>query len=305
VPAPLDLPAEFRRTVTGIFGDDGARMLERLPGTLAACAARWSLEVGPRFPDLSINYVAEARLPDGREAVLKVCVPNPEFTTEMEALRLYDGRGAVRLITADPALGALLLERPRPGTPLWEAGDEEAVEAALAVMRRLWRPAPQGHPFPTVARWASGLAKRHALFPDGGCPLPRDLVEVAERLFASLLASEKDPVVLHGDLHHGNILRSERDAYLAIDPKGVAGEPAFEVTAFMLNPDLEEKPEAEVASLLARRLDRFSEALGCDRERLRSWSIARAVLSAWWSVEDHSDWRGAIRTARILAGLSR
>ena len=133
-------------------------------------------------------------------------------------------------------------------------------------------------------------------------PLPEKLTGEAERLFAELLASQSEPVVLHGDLHHFNILAAERQPWLAIDPKGVVGEPEYEVGAFLRNPmpDLLSKPHP--GSILARRLDQFSEELGFDRERLRSWGIAQAVLSAWWSIEDHGyGWEEAIRFAELLA----
>ena len=91
---------------------------------------------------------------DGTEVVLKLGVPNPELTTEIAALRLYDGYGAARLLDADVEAGFLLLERLRPGTPLVEVADDaQATAIAAGVMRKLWRPVPPEHPFPDVRRW--------------------------------------------------------------------------------------------------------------------------------------------------------
>src|SRR5438034_2558490 len=137
------LPGPFARAMVELYGEAGAAWLERLPALLAGCAERWALTVGPPFA-LSYNYVAPAVRADGRAAVLKVGFPCRELMTEIEALRLFDGHGIARLLAADAAQGALLLERLEPGTPLGPRPDDEAATAiTAAVMRQLWRPAPR------------------------------------------------------------------------------------------------------------------------------------------------------------------
>ncbi|HEU5100040.1 MAG TPA: aminoglycoside phosphotransferase family protein, partial [Roseiflexaceae bacterium] len=135
-------------------------------------------------------------------------------------------------------------------------------------------------------------------------PFAARLVEQAERLFVELLGSMADPVLLHGDLHHWNILAAERQPWLAIDPKGVIGEPAYEVGAWLRNwlPDLLEQPDP--ARVMARRVDQFAEALGIERARIRGWGLAQAVLSVWWCIEDNgSGWEPTIACAELLAGI--
>ncbi len=194
--------------------------LVRLPDTIAEYARRWSLTVLPPFPNLSYNYVAPAVRADGMELVLKLGVPDLTAERESAALRHYEGRGSARLIEADPAGGAILIERLRPGTTLATIEDDvQATAIAAEVMRQLWRPAPQQHGFPNVTDWADGLAKLRAEFGGGTGPFPTKLIELAERLFAELLASQDAPVLLHGDLHHENILAAAREPWLAIDPR--------------------------------------------------------------------------------------
>ncbi|MBU0495285.1 MAG: aminoglycoside phosphotransferase family protein [Chloroflexi bacterium] len=296
------VPDNLARTLVELHGDRGVEWLADLPALIAHCAQRWSLTVLPPFEPLSYNYVAPAVRADGTEAVLKLGVPNPELLTEIEALRLFDGRGAVRLLGADAEQGILLLERLRPGNPLTTVDDdEEATRIAAGVMHRLWRPAPAEHPFPTVARWALGFDRMRRRFTGGTGPLPPALVDRAERLFADLLASSDEPVLLHGDLHHENIRRAERVPWLAIDPKGVVGEPAYEVGALLRNPFPHLLDEPDPGRLIARRADILAEELGLDRTRLLQWGVAQAVLSAWWSVEDHgSGWEWAIRCAEVI-----
>jgi streptomycin 6-kinase len=296
------IPPRLVRTIVDLYADDGVVWLERLPDTIADYARRWSLTVLPPFPNLSYNYVAPALGADGMELVLKLGVPDPALETEGAALRFYNGHGSAMLIEADPEGGALLIERLRPGTMLAELDDDEQATAIAAeVMRQLWRPAPQQHDFPTIADWADGLERLRAEF-DGGCgPFPPRLVELAERLFAELLGSMAAPVLLHGDLHHENILAATRQPGLAIDPKGIVGEPAYEVGALLRN-RLDAAPD--LRRLQARRLDQLAEALQLDRQRLLSWSVAQAVLSAWWSYEDHGrGWEPMIAYAEVLAGL--
>jgi streptomycin 6-kinase len=299
------LAGDFARTVTDLHGQEGIEWLDRLPSLLAACARRWSLAILPPFEPLSYNYVAPAIRSDGAGVVLKVGFPHPELLTELAALRLYDGRGSVRLLDADPEQGILLLERLNPGTQLLAlADDEQATSIAAQVMRQLWRPAPPDHPFPTVARWASGLQRLRQRFDGGVGPFPLVWVERAERLFDELLASMGEPVLLHGDLHHYNILAAERQPWLALDPKGVIGEPEYEVGALLRNP-LHILSMPQPGRLLERRVAQLAAELGFDRQRLVAWAVAQAVLSAWWSFEGHGrGWERAIACAELLSALS-
>jgi streptomycin 6-kinase len=299
------IPDNFARTMVEVYGAEGGAWLQRLPGLLAECARRWGLTVGPPFVPLSYNYVAPAVQADGTPVVLKVGFPGRELRTEIAALRLYDGHGIAQLLDADAALGALLLERLVPGTPLARLGDDaDATSIAAQVMRQLWRPVPPDHAFPTVAGWAAGLGRLRARFGGTTGPLPAPLVEQAERLFADLLGSMSEPVLLHGDLHHDNILMAQRQPWLALDPKGVVGEAAYETGALLRNPAGRVLQAPDPRAMMARRIDQLAAELGFEWERIRGWALAQAVLSAWWSIEDHGyGWEAAIAYAEILDGL--
>jgi streptomycin 6-kinase len=302
--AMTTIPETFARTMAEVYGDEGTAWVDNLPALLTRCAARWGLTLEPPFT-LSYNYVAPAVQADGTPVVLKVGVPSPGLLNEIAALRFYDGHGIAQLLDADPAWGALLLERLIPGTMLSEVpDDEEATRIAAGVMRRLWRPLPPGHGFRSVADWAADLADLRPHFGGGTGPLPVALVERAEALFAELLPSQAAPVLLHGDLHHWNIMAAQRDPWLALDPKGIAGEPAYEIGALLRNQipgllALSDPPQA-----MARRVAVLAEELGFDRARLAGWGVAQAVLSAWWSIEDHGyGGEEAITCAELLLPL--
>jgi len=281
------IPEPLIHKAIDVHGKAGRAWVDRLPATLAACGDRWSLVIEPPFPNLSYNYASPATRADGAAVVLKACFPDQAFVRESEALLLFAGRGAVRLLEADPTAGVMLLERLVSGTPLRAMEDDaQATSIAASVMRRLWRPVPSDHPFPTIADWAAGIGRYQARFADAPGPIPAALANEAARLFAELLASQADPVLLHGDLHHDNILQADREPWLAIDPKGVVGEPAYDTGALLRNPvELFTMPQP--ARILVRRIAQLADELDLDRARIRGWAVAQAVLASLWSFEDH------------------
>ena len=223
----------------------------------------------------------------------------------MAALRLCNGKGMVQLIDAAPQQGVFLLERILPGVPLTgQPDDAVATLIAAQTMRKICLGVPEQHSFPSVAKWFEGLRRLRNRFAGRSGPLPEQLVSSAEDLSTELLSSAPAEVVLHGDLHHDNILSSSREGWVAIDPKGVVGEPCYEVGAFMRNPiDLFTNPSEAVATI-ARRFDIFAEVLGFDRKRTAAWAFAQAVLSAYWCLEDAgSGWEPSILCAQTLANF--
>ena len=279
------IPEDFARDMIALGGEEGRAWIERLPAILAACEQRWGLTIGLPF-DLSYNYVAPAVRSDGTPVVVKACLPNGE-TEQVEALRLFDGHGTVRLLEYDQGDEVMLLERLQPGTLLSTVKDDEkATSIAASVMRQMWRPPPQAHAFPAVSDWGKGLMRLRQHY-GGGCgPFPPALLEEAERLFAELNASMADPVLLHGDLHHENILAAEREPWLAIDPKGLVGEPAYETGALLRNQLSVVFQDPLPVRVMARRVEQLAGELGLDRARVRGWGLAQAVLSMWWTIED-------------------
>jgi streptomycin 6-kinase len=171
-------------------------------------------------------------------------------------------------------------------------------------MRRLWRPAPAGHSFPALADWFAGLAELRQEFEGGTGPFDTRLVEAAESAASELLASTTQPMLLHGDLHHYNILAAEREPWLAIDPKGIVGDPAYETGAFLYNVLPDNREPRELRRLIARRVDQLAEEIPLDRQRVLGWGIAQAVLSGWWSYEDSGyGWEEVMEVAAVLVAI--
>jgi len=296
-----DVPDAFRRHVIGAF-PNGAEWLDRLPSLIARCEHRWRLKVAATPFELSYNYVAPARTAEGEDVVVKIGIPTAELRSETRALGSYAGGAAVRLLDADEAEGILLLERLSPGSTLADvADDERATRIAAETMRDLWRPLPPNPLLPTAASWASGLRDLRRRFDGGVGPFDARLVETAESLFQELLATSGAPVLVHGDLHHVNILSAARRPWVAIDPKGVVAEPAYEVGALLRNPAPDRYLDAGVQR---RRVDLLSDELAFERPRIVGWAVAQAVLAAWWRYDDAvPGWESAMACAQILAGF--
>lgn len=295
---PFPVSEKYIRQIQAFPG--GADWLRQLPGVLSACAEHWRLTLFHPF-DLSYNYVCPAMRVNGDEVVLKIGLPTAEFESERAALQAYAGRGAVRLLDFSAAHNAMLLERVRPGTMLSETVDDvQCTDIAADVMSRLWRPVPAEHPFVSTREWARGLERLRMQFNGGTGPLPAKLVEKAEGLFRDLFASEGETVVLHGDLHHYNILRGRHQTWLALDPKGVVGEREYETGAFLRNPNLDRLDDKALLRLTLRRIDQLCEKLGFNRQRVAAWCYAQDVLSHWWAIEDGTPWTPHPRLAAIL-----
>ncbi|MEA3441770.1 MAG: aminoglycoside phosphotransferase family protein [Chloroflexota bacterium] len=276
--------------------------MNNLPEIIARCERRWSIRAGEPLERLSYNFIAPAIRKDGVAVVLKIGYPNKDLTTEIEALLAFDGRSCVRLLDVDRGLGSLLLERLEPGKSLLIINDDEAAtRIAAGVMRDLWRPVPEEDVFPTVRKWARGMERLRSYYDGGTGPLSSRLVEKAEALFSELIDSMETLVLLHGDLHHENILCSQKRQWLAIDPKGVLGEPAYETGVLLRNPFPQLLEQPDPGRVISRRVDILCEELGFERERVLGWGLAQAVLSAWWSIEDHGDgWQWAMRCAEQI-----
>jgi streptomycin 6-kinase len=304
------LPEDFIQFLRNVYGTEAANAwFQRLPSLLEECAERWQLKLLPPFENLSFHYVAPAERADGTSVILKTCSLTDEFVHGLAALRLFDGRGIARLLEYDEEREVMLLERLQPGTMLESLvpeQDEQATSILAGVMRQLWRPTPAEHTFPTVEQLGQGLTQLRARYAGGYGPFPAHLVDEAMDLFATLSASAPQTMLLHGDLQHHNILRSG-DAWLAIDPKGVVGDPGYEVGASFYNPMPRILEVHDLEQMLARRVAQLSEELGMERARIRGWGLAQCVLNAWNLVANDQlsmNPHGILRCAEILSRLT-
>jgi streptomycin 6-kinase len=313
--APLDLPPEFIR-----LNSADPDWLNGLPDLLDELAERWSLTLEKRFPDLAYNYVAPATRLDTDQlttrCVLKVGRRHDEMANEIAAMHLWNGHGAARLLEADPKFGALLLERIEPGDMLVqiaETADEEATLIAASVLRVLWEPTldpGELRGLRSLDSWCAAYDRNRDVLSHGLDDFPASVFKYADAVRSDLLASSPRPTVLHGDLHHYNVLRNQQGAWSAIDPKGLAGDRCFDVCQFFRNPR-----DRASFEMNRRRLDIFCAELGLDRERTKAWCLVHTILDACWEYEDaaaregtgsllaHRPWQAAVARADAIQRL--
>jgi len=247
------------------------------------CIADWSLVAGESVRT-STGLILHARR-STREAVTLKLVADPDtFEAERAALEVFAGRGSVRLIAAASNHRALLLERVEPGDPLSSlvaAGkDEAATLAGAEVARRLQTAGGPGAAagLPALDSEAAMALDRQGPSQAGPrSPIAKSVVEGARVELEDLCSSGQASAVLHGDLHHDNILRAAREPWLAIDPKGRVGEPICEYAALVRNPieQLVEQPSARpqpadrsagrVCGLRSSSAHRLGKGAGCRR----------------------------------------
>ena len=278
------------RNAVAAWGEAGRRFVEELPDQRTELVQRWQLTLGAPFP-MSYHWVCGARTADGTEAVLKLGPPGSrDLAHEAATLRHFDGRGAIRLLREAVDAGGLLLERAAPGTPASELPLERdlfATAAIITVMHQLHRPPAADPGLPELLdRNTRSFVDHLARYP-GDDPIPRRLVTRALDLVRGLCESATDRVVLHGDLHHDNVLRASgaRDEpWLAIDPHGVVGDPGAEVGALLYNPDPARRDPALVA-LVPERVEQLADGLALPIDRVVAWGFVQAVLSEVWTAE--------------------
>ena len=255
--------------------EDGASWLDRLPSIVDRICAQWHLQ-----PDWSracgnVSYVVPAhRSSDpGIWFVLKVQWPGPECMFEADALQIWDGAGAVRLIDSDKASHSLLLEYCKPGTYLADSPNVDHMQILQSLLPRLWLPA--GKPFRSLSEEASDWKDElHQTWEYSGRPCDKRLVDAAYRFLTDLPPSQGEQVLLHQDLHGHNILSARREPWLAIDPKPLVGEREFGLAPIVRSVEF-----GHSHALTLRRLDHLTSELGLDRRRAIGWTIGQTM--AW------------------------
>lgn len=178
-----------------------------------------------------------AKKEDGTPVVLKIGFPgDKEFRTEIEALKIFDGRGIVKLLEYDLDNALMLLEKAVPGDSFKKIQNDDEVTTILSdLIQVLDQPVEKSSIFPTLTDWARGFDRVRKAHNNTSGPFPKNLFEKAEGIFKEYTKDSTQFFLLHGDLHKDNILLSER-GWIAIDPKGVLGEREFETAAFLRNP---------------------------------------------------------------------
>ncbi len=290
----VDIPARLARVVGARPPDllsppgapSGSEWIAGLPRLMSSVLDDWQLRPDGPARAGECALVVPVLTADDEPAALKLTWPHLEARSEHLALRHWDGRGAVRLLRADPHRLALLLERLDP-TDLTELWVDEACEVIGGLLAQLASPAVAR--IPTLSAYAARQAAAPA-----PASLPPRFTDQARHLAADLATDPGvDGRLLHTDLHFANVLTGTRAPWLAIDPKPMAGDPAFEVAPTLWNRADELGTGSAIRWSLRRRVEVVCDAAGLDEGRARAWAVVRVV-----------DWARELAPGSDRAGLA-
>ncbi|MEU3958818.1 aminoglycoside phosphotransferase family protein [Streptomyces buecherae] len=278
----IEVPEQFKRTTIEREGAAGAAWVTQLPALTDQLLERWECA-----PDGDVEHgavgivVPVVRRRDAAPAVVKVSFPHPGNVHEPDAFAVWGGRGAVLLHARDDEHFAMLLERAHSATLAGVADGDEVAATAGQLSRRLAVPAPADLPRlrERVAEWEPELRADAAELPHGMSPRVLDAAAATIRE----LGPDQPETLVHGDLHARNILRADREPWLAIDPKGYVGDPAYDSGALLTScavPLVESGGDLDGG--LRRAVEVFAEAAELDRVRALRWSQLHAVRAAFW-----------------------
>lgn len=255
--------------------------IHELPELVAEMASSLDLRDLKEVTHLSDHSVLSG-FQGNNPIILKLSLDSKNLAREAFALKCFSENGAIKLLAEDK--GILLLERAIPGHSLKKSfpdKEEESIKIACALMKKLHQASiPENHPFPDMKDWLRDL--------DKDWPLPHQYLQKARKRRDQLLATSEKKVLLHGDLHHDNILKKGEE-WVAIDPKGVMGESAYEVAAFIRNPIPELLNQADAPNIISNRLIHFSKLLELSPQRILDCCLVQSLLSWIWAIEDAWD----------------
>lgn len=280
------LSPKFVKNTIALCGSKGERWLARLPDVILLLEGKWSIKAEKHFNNLSYNYVAPATAADGTRVVVKIGLPlnDVEIFGEAKYLGLLNGDGRVSLLNEDQERHAILIERASPGDDLkavFRDREDEAVPAAIETLKRLSRRPPKDTThLIKLDDWFDGL--RRAVTTD----FPAGYATKALDFYAELSSDREDIYLLHGDLHHENILSAIREPYLAIDPKGIVGHIGYELAVFLNNHHWWLDGKTDVEKRLEKAVGNYSAAFGLDPTDIRKWAFCQMVLSWWWTYDE-------------------
>ncbi|OPH56977.1 hypothetical protein BC351_26575 [Paenibacillus ferrarius] len=298
------IPDTFIKKMHELHGEQGVAWSEALPRLIADCASRYDFSPHDPFSNLSYNFVLRGTRSDGKRVVLKSSFMKEELSREVSVLRAYEGRGAIYVLDADAEWGVALLEMAEPGLPLSTIeNDALATDIFCEVFRRLHLMPPTGSLYPSMKQHFLAIERYRERFKDmkDDMPLPSSWVENAEECLEYLIATTTENLLLHGDLHHDNILRQSEEKWAVIDPKGIIGDIHFDTIQYLLN---YEDRGGDCEQVLRDRITSMADRLGLDPRRIAMWGVARGVLEACWTIEDGgTDWHRGIQITERFAKI--
>lgn len=272
---------EFEKNIINLYGEEGKKWLNNLPKLTAQMASKQGLSDLKPIKNLSYNYVLSGHQ-NSKPIILKLSLDTEGLKRETLALKAFAEFGAVNVLMESE--GMLLLQRAVPGISLksyFPGQDDNAIQITCECLKRLHQtPILSDARFPHIKDWLIAL--------DKNISIPAVYLHKARKLRDELVTTSTASVLLHGDLHHDNILQNGNE-WVAIDPKGVIGDSDYEIAAFIRNPMPELLTHDNPLSIIDNRITRCAEILKSSKERIIDWCYVQSVLAWAWTLEDNGD----------------
>ncbi|MEQ4207943.1 aminoglycoside phosphotransferase family protein [Actinopolymorpha sp. B9G3] len=298
----VEVPEEFARNTIGREGDPGRAWVASLPGLVDEFLQQWSCTPTGPVTSGGVGIILPVQRHDGSPAVLKISFTHPGNMYEAHAFAVWGGRGAVLLYERDDARFAMLLEQAEWQT-LDDLGDVDAATVVIGQLaRRLAIPAPPDLPrlSDRADEWEQTLREDAE---ELGHPLSHRALGAAVATIQDLCRKQPDTMA-HGDLHFGNVVRAQREPWLVVDPKGLAGDLAFDALRVLAGGADSLLAADDLGAEVRRRLSIFADAAEIDRERATRWAQTDAAMAALSGRKGgHPDWRvqACEQVAELLA----
>lgn len=297
----MELPSYFRQKIINNTGARGKKWLADLPELICHYEKKWNFKVTKSLTGDTYGYISEALCDDGKEAFFKISVPRKEHNCGITFMTLTQGWGSVLILRSDTKKSAVLMKKITPGYMLSSLKDNRKETAIAAeLMKKMIIDPPESNHFPYLKDWTA-VFKRMEKFDH---PIPQEIIDAAGQIFKELDQSKKTEKLLHGDLHHENILFDQNEGWLAIDAKGVIAESAYNAARFLQNTKLELCSYADAVRLVEESIEIISGHLKEDSERLLKYAFLDSVMAACWKAEDNEkNLKSGIETAGLFFGL--
>ncbi len=290
----------LKKNMQNIYGEEGLQWISNLPSLVDELAVLWKLRDIKPVNNMTFHFVAKAKSEINTPVVLKIGIDKSTIENEMQALKIFNGQSAVKFIDYCNKYNAMLLQQAVPGSSLKSIYPKQCqfvMNEYVKTVNLLHKPIlPTNHSFPHVSEWLASIDKVKSNL------IPINILEKALSLKNYLLKTSKNEFLLHGDLHHDNVLQNENE-WIVIDPKGIIGEKEFEYAAFDFI-HITELHKFDLQDVFQKRIKLLSDKANLDFQRLSNWIFVRFILSAAWSIEDKDDPNRAIHLARTLLAES-
>lgn len=282
----MDLPTQFTNKIIRIFPLDGKKWLDELPNIYLKCVNKWNLSDCQISNILSYNLVVFAKSPAFGDVALKIGIPHRDLYTEMESINIYNGRNICKCYTYEKDLGALLLERIIPGDDLNIIKEStQRIKLAANLINSLPIPIKEQNNLPTFYDLMSRTFKKTRSENIVGAEMLENMKQ-AENYYGVLVTKNYQEVLLHGDLHHENMLRDQNGVFKAIDPKGLIGFKPLEVGRFIQN-EFYKVDKNKRINHLEKMISIISNTLNETKEIIAIAAYLDCVISSCWSFEDN------------------